>query len=155
MEEDKDLRKIDCLSDETNKEMNKNRNQLSDRMLKLHDAVAESLLLTDFNIQEKALVSGNIAHGWITTFFAEQATLKRLEDKKDELEAKFIEKYGAKDIPRFQTTSLMEQNKQIKKLNETIYEQSEVVRYLQEVTKILKNSSFEINNVVKIMQLEK
>jgi hypothetical protein len=155
MDEPQDLRNIDILSDKTNKEMNKNRNKLSPRILKLHDAVAESLLLTEFNIQEKSLVSANIAHGWVTTLFAEESVLKKLEDKKEQLEAAYLQKYGKPDIPKYKIADEMEKNDQIKKLTIAIDEQTEVVRYLNEVVKIVKQGQWDIKNAISVMQLEK
>jgi hypothetical protein len=155
MENDKDLRNIDVLSDETNQQMNKNRNKLPARIMKLHDAVAESLLLDDFNLQEKSLVSANIAHGWVTTLFAEQAVLKKLEDKETELKEAYEAKYGKPDIPRFQTMKEMNNNKQIKTMAKAVEEQAEIVRYLSEVIKIIKQNQWDIKNAINILQLEK
>lgn len=155
MEDDKDFTMIDILSDETNEQMTKNRKQLSPRLLKLHAAVAESLLLTEFNIQEKAMLSANIAHGWVTTLFGEEAALKRLETKKEQMEEAFVKKYGKKDTPRWETTEVMAKDEKIKAIEAAIEEQADICRYLTETVKIIKQSQWDIKNVVSIMQLEK
>ena len=147
---------LQILSDECVNLMDQNRKHLPPKLMQLHNSITESLQLTDFNIQEKALASANVAHGWVTTLFAEQALLTKMEKKKEQWEEEYINKYGQIDPnkPRFVVKDEMQKSDDLKKINVAIEEQSECVRYLNECIKIIKNQQWDIRNVTEIMKLE-
>lgn len=146
---------LTILSDDCVSLMNENRKHLSPKIMKLHDSITESLQLNDFNIQEKALASANIAHGWVTTLFAEQALLSKMEKKEEEFREEYLKKYGKPDIPKFRTEDEMEKSDAWKKIQNAIEDQKECVRYLNECIKIIKQQQWDIRNVTEILKLEK
>ena len=59
---------------------------LPDKMQLLHQALIESLDLSEFNIQERALAASRISLTWVTKHHTEQQLLKRLENKLEDLQ---------------------------------------------------------------------
>jgi hypothetical protein len=152
---EKDNGKFEIFSNETNNELTKNRKMLPKRILKLHDAIRESLELNDLNIADKSMIAPQIIHGWLTTLYSEQALLDKLEIKKDTVKEAWIKKHGENDGPRYISGQIAENEcPELQKLNELIKEQREIVRYLTESVKVMKDLQWNIKNAVNIMQME-
>ncbi len=128
---------------------------LPDKMQKLHQALIESLDLSEFNIQERSMAASRIALTWVTKHHTEQHVLKKLENKLDTLQDAYVEQYGGDHVPKYVTIAAAEKDVSIKKLKDAIDIQADVVRYLAETVKIIKENPWSIKNAISIMQMER
>jgi hypothetical protein len=126
---------------------------LTKKLQKINESVKEALALTDLNIMEKALVAPSLHHGFINCLFAERAILTKLEKKKEQVKKEYLERYGQMDIPKYQIQGEIDKLDDMKKLEEAIDMQKEVIRYLEEVCKILSGFGFSIKNSVDLLKI--
>ena len=143
----------DYISDITKELFAEAYNGLSVRLQKYSESVRNALLLTDMNLSDKALVVPAIHHGFVDCLFSERRKLKTLEDYRDEKIEDHVEKYGKSGAKRYETRVMAEQSEVIKKMDKAIESQKEVIRYLEEVCRILSNFNFSVKNCVDMMKM--
>lgn len=142
------------MDENLNKVFEESEKKLGTKLLKINTAVKEALALTDLNIKEKSMVAPSIHHGFINTLFAERRVLSALEKLKEQKEQEYLEKYGKKDVPKFKTQMEIAKMEEMMKIDDRICEQKEIIRYLEEVCKIMSNYGFAIKNTVDLLKLE-
>lgn len=116
-------------------------------------SVADSLSLSDLNLQEKALIVPSIHHGYVNCLFSERRKLKQLKKIKETKEEEFIKKYGKAGIPRYKTELLSKEDSLICNIITNIDSQKELIRYLEEICRIMSNLNFSVKNSVDMMKL--
>ena len=126
---------------------------LSPKLLKYSEAITESLKLNDMNISDKSMVAPSIHHGFINCLFSERRILTKLKEKKEEAEEIYISRYGQTGEPKYKTQNEVSKVDGIVKLEKAIKEQQEVVRYLEDICRIMSTFNFSIKNAVELMKL--
>jgi hypothetical protein len=115
----------------------------------------KDISVNEFNVREKQMMLPGIKHKYV-------AFLIKHKRKKFELEAAkkiAIEEIIKKSIPDIgvSRTSLEKKHENhptIKKINDMISEQNIIIDYLEKIENITKSMTFDIGNLVKIIQLE-
>jgi len=125
---------------------------LSKKLLEYSTSVRDSLIMNDMNIHEKSLITPAIHHGYINCLFAERKKLTLLEKHREEKINEYIEKYGS-NSKKYEIKIQAEQSDTILKLDQAIESQKEIIKYLEEVCKIMSNFNFSIKNSVEIMKM--
>lgn len=140
------------LSDETLNALLQSQQYLSDKLQSYHKAIMDSIRLDEFNVKEKSMVASGIAQAWITAYFAEEALLKQLERKKDDI----LESASSDtSVPKYKAIAAASTSEKIKRINNLIEDQKQVVRFLAESQKNAKNIVWDVKNVISILELER
>jgi hypothetical protein len=141
------------VSDETKELFEEAYNKLPDRLKKYSDAAQSDLLMNDLNLYEKALVSPAIHHGYINSLFTERRTLKQMQAKRDAAIEAYVAKYGKDDRQSFITRDKAEKSEVIKQQDRAIEDQREIIKYLEEVCKIMSSFNFSVKNAVDMQKM--
>ena len=144
------------LKDDTIKEMAKNQKHLNPRLLKIHNAIQDTLELSELNIVDKCKIAPQLVHGWLSTLYQEEAVLRALQDKAEIIKEEWIKNNGGTKykISAVNNTIAEKECIEYKKYQKLIKDQDEIVRYLKDSVRILKEFQWHLKNLVNIMQLE-
>lgn len=127
--------------------------KLHKKFKRYSESIKRSLSLNDMNIREKSLIAPTIHHGYINCLFAEQSYLRKLERALDLKRVEYKEKYGVTDVPRYKAEDVIKNEKVIRVLNDNISLQKEIIKYLEDVCKVLSTFGFSVKNSVELMKL--
>lgn len=128
---------------------------LSKRMKDLADEAAEDFQLTDFNLKEKTLLSPNTKIKWVRILAEEQRFLSALEERMKEYKQKILDtKFNIKTVNDYKVNLDLEKDGGVKKINEAITEQKDVIRLVEGIVKIAQGFGYDIRNCVDIVKLE-
>lgn len=111
--------------------------------------------LTDFNLKEQALASPNIKLKWIRVLASEQKLLSVLQERLEEYKKKLLEaQFGHMDVPQFKKELDISKDTGVKKINNAINTQKDVIRFIEGIVRICQGFGFDIKNVVDLVKLE-
>lgn len=151
-----DKYKIDILEDATNDTMLESWKYLTPKMLKIQDSIYDSLTLDDLNLTDKAMVSSKIVGNWIGTYYGEKRLLEKFREKRlvivDELIDKMITEKNKK--PRYSLKDEAEGSPKVQALDRCIKEQEEVLKFLEEHLRNLKQFGFSIKSAIDLAKLD-
>lgn len=139
--------------DNTKELFDKALSNLDEKIQKYSKSAEEALSLNDMNLQEKAMVAPSLHHGFVNCLFSEKRNLQKLTKYRELEEKKFIEKFGNKNIPRYQTLESIKTDENIMKLDDAIEKQKELIKYLEEICRIMSNFNYNIRNAVDMAKL--
>lgn len=149
--------KLDELEDSTNETMLDSWKYLTPKMLKIQESIFDSLTLDDLTLTDKAMVASKMVGNWIATFYGEKILLEKLKKKRlviiDEL-INDMTKNAKSKKPRYSLQEDAEKNVKVKALDLKIKEQEEIMLFLQEHLRNLKQFGFNIKAAVDIAKLE-
>jgi hypothetical protein len=115
------------------------------------------LIIDEFNIKDVQLKLPGIKHIWAGRLIRHKKELLDVrEDKKLKLAAA-IKSIQTNEIIKVNTlvAEKMANNcNQIKEINKTIEDLQLIIEFLEKVEKIMSSLSYDISNIIKIMQLE-
>lgn len=149
--------KLDELEDSTNETMLDSWKYLTPKMLKIQESIFDSLTLDDLTLTDKAMVASKMVGNWIATFYGEKILLEKLKKKRlviiDEL-INDMTKNAKSKKPRYSLQEDAEKDVKVKALDLKIKEQEEIMLFLQEHLRNLKQFGFNIKAAVDIAKLE-
>jgi hypothetical protein len=135
--------------------MKRRKELLPKRILDIQAEFTEDLKLNDFNIREKSLECPGIKGKYLSILFEEEAYLNKLEEAEEKLIEDYIEQHGNRGIPKFKAESEARMDKDIIKIQVAIRKQKEVVRFINELYRIVSAFGFEIKNATEILKMER
>jgi hypothetical protein len=156
MAQEFDKYKIDILNDETNNTMLESWQYLSPKMIKIQDSIYDSLSLDDLTLTDKAMVASKMVGNWIGTFYGEKRLLAKLKQKREMIIEEQVEKMLKKNNrkPVYKLADEAEKLPVVKTLDNTIKEQEEILKFLQEHLYNLKQFGFSIKSATELAKLE-
>jgi hypothetical protein len=128
---------------------------LPKRILEIQKEFVEDLKLNDFNIHEKSMECAGIKGKYLSILFEEDAYLTKLQNTEELLIEQYVEKYGARGVPKFKAENESRNDEDIAKIQKAIKNQKEVCRFIDGLYKIVSAFGFEIKNAAEILKLEK
>jgi len=128
---------------------------LPKRILEIQKEFVEDLKLNDFNIHEKSMECAGIKGKYLSILFEEDAYLTKLQNTEELLIEQYVEKYGARGVPKFKAENESRNDEDIAKIQKAIKNQKEVCRFIDGLYKIVSAFGFEIKNATEILKLEK
>lgn len=135
--------------------MKRRKELLPKRILDIQAEFTNDLKLNDFNIREKSLECPGIKGKYLSILFEEEAYLNRLEETEEKLIEDYTEQHGNRGIPKFKIESEARMDKDIIKIQVAIKRQKEVVRFINELYRIVSAFGFEIKNATEILKMER
>lgn len=129
--------------------------------MSLHNTYLEELKadtqVDEMSLKEKALLLPGLKAKWVARLITHKNSLNKLEKQKPKIINQIVEKLKNESPIKLHTNVIKEKAEscdEIRALNEKISEEKLVIDFLERVEKILSSMSFDISNIVKIVQLE-
>jgi len=111
----------------------------------------------ELNLKEKALYLPGIKAKWVSRLINHKNNLHRLEKQKPKILSNCIEKVKSEAPIKLHNAVAKEKAETMEELydiNNKISEEKNVIEFLEKVEKIFSSMSFDISNIIKIVQLE-
>lgn len=117
----------------------------------------EDTVVNELNLKEKALMLPGIKAKWVSRLINHKNALTGLEREKKKLLKKIIPKVR-ESLPVKLSENVIrdsaENTKEINDFNSKIEEEKNIIDFLERTEKIVSSFSFDISNIVKVVQLE-
>jgi hypothetical protein len=127
-------------------------------ILNKYDVELSNILTIDeFNIKDIQLKLPGIKHIWAGRLIRHKKELLDVKENKKALLLSTIKSIQANEIVRVNALvaeKMANNSEQIKKINKTIEDLQLIIEFLEKVEKIMSSLSYDISNIIKIMQLE-
>lgn len=117
----------------------------------------EDTKVDEINLKEKALFLPGIKAKWVARMINHKNELNSLEKRKAKIISNLIERYKAESPIKLHVAvakDKAETDESVLELNKKIQEEKLIIDFLERVEKIFSSMSFDISNIVKIVQLE-
>ena len=126
----------------------------------LKDYIAElktDAIINELNLKEKSLLLPGIKAKWVSRLINHKNTLNSLEKNKKRLIKNLIPKVR-ESMPVKLSDNIIketaENTNEIQNINSEIENEEIIVEFLEKAEKTISSYSYDISNIVKIMQLE-
>lgn len=117
----------------------------------------EDTTVNELILKEKSLMLPGLKAKWVSRLITHKNTLSDLEKKKKKLLKSIIPKVR-ESLPVKLNESIIrdsaESTKEVNEINEKIEEEKNIIDFLERTEKIMSSFSFDISNIVKVVQLE-
>jgi len=117
----------------------------------------EDTTVNELTLKEKSLMLPGLKAKWVSRLINHKNALTDLEKKKKKLLKSIIPKVR-ESLPVKLNESVIrdsaENTKEVHEINEKIEEQKNIIDFLERTEKIMSSYSFDISNIVKVVQLE-
>jgi len=127
----------------------------------LYDSYIEELKndtkVDELNLKEKALFLPGLKAKWVARLIQHKNFLNKLEKRKPKIVNELIEKYKKESPIKLHMTIAKERaeaSSELLDLNKLISEEKIIIDFLEKVEKIFSSMSFDISNIIKIIQIE-
>ena len=121
------------------------------------DELKKDTVVNEINLKEKALLLPGIKAKWVARLINHKNTLIRLERKKKNLIKDTIPKVRDSLPVRLSVNFIKEKAEDTTEVNLLINEieqEKSVIDFLERTEKIISSMSFDMSNIIKIVQLE-
>lgn len=121
------------------------------------EELKEDTKVDEINLKEKALYLPGIKAKWVARIINHKNNLNRLEKQKPKLINDLIEDIKKESPIKLHNTIAKEKAEslpEVQELNQKISDEKIIIEFLDKVEKIFSSMSFDISNIVKIVQLE-
>ncbi len=129
-----------------------------DEILHKYDVeLSELLTIDEFNIKDTQLKLPGIKHIWAGRLIRHKKELIDIKEKKVELITtitKHVQDSEAVRVSKHTAEKAAISSKHVKQINSQIEELCLIIEFLEKVEKIMSTMSYDISNIIKIMQLE-
>lgn len=124
---------------------------------KFIEELKEDCVVDEINLKESALILPAKKAKWVARLILEKNNLNKLEkDKKETLNA-LIEKLKEESVTSLSSAvlkNIAEKDSSIIEIDQKIEESKNLTDFLERIEKIMSSMSFDIGNIIKIVQLE-
>lgn len=117
----------------------------------------EDSIINELNLKEKALLLPGLKAKWVSRLINHKRTLTELEKKKKKLVKNLIPKVNEMLPVKLSDNVLKEKVEEVKDVSDLsamIENEKQIVDFLEKTEKIVSSYSYDIGNIVKIVQLE-
>jgi hypothetical protein len=121
------------------------------------EELTEDTKIDEMSLKEKALFLPGIKAKWVARIITHKNNLNKLEKRKPKLLEAFINKIKEEAPLRLHSSIAKDKAEampEIQEINLKITEEKNIIEFLEKVEKIFSSMSFDISNIVKIIQLE-
>lgn len=121
------------------------------------EELKEDTKVDEISLKEKALFLPGIKAKWVARIINHKNNLNKLEKKKPKLIESITEKIKQDSPIKLHNSIIKEKAEtlpEIQEINLKITEEKNIIEFLEKVEKIFSSMSFDISNIVKIIQLE-
>jgi hypothetical protein len=121
------------------------------------EELKQDCIVDEMNLKESSLLLPAKKAKWVSRLILEKNNLNRLEkEKKKQLNA-IIEKIKQEAVASISAPvlkNLAEKHESILEIDEKMEESKNLIDFLERIEKVMSSMSFDIGNIIKIVQLE-
>lgn len=119
--------------------------------------IEEDLKIDEFSIKEVSLRLPARKHFWVGRLINHKRNLIRLEAEQTEIKKRLIKE--AQDCAAIKLSTIVaaqaaESTKEYKEMNMKIADEKLIIEMLEKTEKVFSSMTYDVSNIVKIMQLE-
>ena len=119
--------------------------------------IEKDLIINEFNIKDVSMKTPARKHYWVGKLIQHKKNLYKLEKEKAEIKKQVVKELLEQSpvkisVPVAEKASIKHAN--IVKINEDINNEVLTIEFLEKTEKIFSSVSFDVSNIVKIMQME-
>jgi hypothetical protein len=121
------------------------------------EELKQDCIVDEINLKENALLLPAKKAKWVSRLILEKNKLNKLEkEKKTKIEfiIKELKKEAVATISQPVLKNLAEKHETIAEIDSSIDESKNLIDFFERVEKVMSSMSFDIGNIVKIVQLE-
>lgn len=126
-------------------------------LIKYIEELKNDCIVDEINLKESALILPGKKAKWVARLILEKNNLYRLEkDKKDKINL-VIEQLKSEAVSSLSSAvlkNLAEKHEDVIGLDSKMEESKNIIDFLERTEKIMSSMSFDIGNIIKIVQLE-
>lgn len=114
-------------------------------------------VVDEINLKESALILPAKKAKWVARLIVQKNILNKLEKDKKELLNSLMERLKQESVTSLSTAVLKnfaEKDGSIIEIDQKIEESKNLIDFLERIEKIMSSMSFDIGNIIKIVQLE-
>ena len=135
--------------------MSGKKSSLFDLMTKYKTEFEEDAVINEFNLKDKQLMLPGIKHKYVAYLIQHKVRKHELENiKKEAIEELFKKENLDIGLSKQAMEKKYENSAPIQKINSLIKEQDIIIDYLEKIEIISKSMTYDISNIIKIMELE-
>lgn len=128
-----------------------------DKLQEYISELKEDAVINELNIKEKSLLLPGLKAKWVSRLINHKNTLNSLERNKRRLIKNLIPQVKESMPVRLSDNVIKESAEstvEVQKINSDIESEKMLVDFLEKAEKTISSYSFDISNIIKIMQLE-
>lgn len=128
-----------------------------DKLQEYISELKEDAVINELNIKEKSLLLPGLKAKWVSRLINHKNTLNSLERNKRRLIKNLIPQVKESMPVRLSDSVIKESAEstvEVQKINNDIESEKILVDFLEKAEKTISSYSFDISNIIKIMQLE-
>jgi hypothetical protein len=121
------------------------------------EELKQDCVVDEINLKEAALVLPAKKAKWVSRLILEKNNLNKLEKERKQLIQKLIELLKEEAVVTISTAVLKnkaEQHEHVLELDTKMQESKNTIDFFERVEKIMSSMSFDVGNIIKIVQLE-
>jgi hypothetical protein len=121
------------------------------------EELKQDCIVDEINLKESSLLLPAKKAKWVTRLILQKNNLNKLEKDKKELVRKLTELLKEQAVVNLSVAVLKskaEQHEKVLEIDEKIQESKNLIDFLERVEKVMSSMSFDIGNIIKIVQLE-
>jgi predicted phage-related endonuclease len=114
-------------------------------------------VVDEINLKESALILPAKKAKWVARLILQKNILNKLEKDKKELLNSLMERLKEESVTSLSTAVLKnfaEKDNSVIEIDQKIEESKNLIDFLERIEKIMSSMSFDIGNIIKIVQLE-
>jgi hypothetical protein len=143
------------VSQETMTLMTEDEKYVDDKIAKINKAMMDTIDVDDYNLSEKATVMLSLQLGWVYKLHIEIAVLDKLETQREVVKDNFISTM-ASDEKAYRKNEFAEKNcEALKVIDKAIKTQGDVILYMKEAIKLIKDFGWTVQRITEIKKLER
>jgi hypothetical protein len=135
--------------------------QIDNKLLeRLGKELMDDIKVDLINVRDKAMTVSTIRAKWVMKFFREKEQMAKLQKAKKQVLSQEVNKLQTSSIPsRSMSKMRLEEqivgdNDQIKRLNDTINKQAEVIQFMEYALNIVSDFNFTVKHALDAIKLE-
>lgn len=124
---------------------------------KFIEELKEDCVVDEINLKESALILPAKKAKWVARLIIEKNNLNKLEKDKKELMNSLIERLKEESVTSLSSAvlkNIAEKDTSIIEIDQKIEDSKNLIDFLERIEKIMSSMSFDIGNIIKIVQLE-
>jgi hypothetical protein len=117
----------------------------------------QDCIIDEINLKESSLMLPAKKAKWVARLILEKNNLNKLEKDKKNLTGKLIKLLKEESVATLSNAVLKnhaEKHEEVIKIDQKIEESKNNIEFLERVEKIMSSMSFDIGNIIKVVQLE-
>jgi hypothetical protein len=121
------------------------------------DELKKDTIVNELNLKEKALALPALKAKWVSRLIYHKNSINDLEKNKSKLIRSIVPKVRESMPVKLSDNVIKntaENTREVQDINNQIDEHKRVVDFLEKIEKVMSSMSFDISNIVKVMQLE-